>query len=157
MKAFRNSILGFASLLTLAACADGVGPDYARPQTASSAAQAFIGTTKAPVTAEAPSDSWWQLYQDPVLDRLVADALAANKDLAVAQANLAKARAVLRESRSDRLPQTQIGAGANYTRLPEGQRPAGAKREDWSYDAGLSISYEIDLFGRVSRSIEASA
>jgi multidrug efflux system outer membrane protein len=156
MKAFRNSILGFASLLTLAACAGGVGPDYARPQTASSAAQAFIGTPKAPVTAEAPNDSWWQLYQDPVLDRLVADALVANKDLAVAQANLAKARAVLRESRSDRLPQTQIGAGATYGRLPEGQRPAGAKREDWSYDAGLSISYEVDLFGRVSRSIEAS-
>lgn len=150
----RASLLGFASLLTLTAC--GAGPDYVRPQTAASAAAPFIGARSAAVTPDAPIDSWWQLYQDPVLDRLVADALTANKDLAVAQANLARARASLRLSRSDRLPQTQVGAGATYGRLPEGQRPAGAEREDWSVDAGLSIAYEVDLFGRVSRSIEAA-
>ena len=151
----RSTLLGFASLLALAACGPA-GPDYARPQTPSSAAAPFIGTRSAGVTAEAPADKWWQLYQDPVLDRLVADALAANKDLAIASANLARARASLRESRAGRLPQTQIGAGAQYGRLPESQRPAGADREDWSVDAGLSIAYEVDLFGRVRRSIEAA-
>lgn len=150
----RSTLLGLASLLTLAAC--GAGADYARPETPSSAAAAFIGARSAAVTAEAPADSWWQLYQDPVLDRLVADALVENKDLAVATANLARARALLRESRAGRLPQTTIGAGASYGRVPAGQRPAGADRENWSIDTGLDISYEVDLFGRVGRSIEAA-
>jgi NodT family efflux transporter outer membrane factor (OMF) lipoprotein len=151
----RKALLGFASLLTLAACG-AAGPDYVRPQTAASAAAPFIGGRSPVVTAEAPNDNWWQLYQDPVLDRLVADALAANKDLAVAQANLAKARASLRLSRSDRLPQTQLTANPSYGRLPESQRAPGADKQAWSIDAGLSVSYEVDLFGRVRRSVEAA-
>ena len=151
----RSILLGFASALSLAACAP-VGPDYARPATPSSAAAPFIGSGSPAVTAEAPPGDWWRLYEDPVLDRLVADALAENKDLAIATANLARARALLRERGAGRLPQTQIDAGATYGRLPEGQRAPGGDREDWSIDTGLSIAYEVDLFGGVSRSIEAA-
>jgi len=155
-----KSLFAAASLLTLAAC--GAGPDYVRPQTAASAAAPFLSTAKvaanapATVTTAEPATDWWRLYQDPVLDRLVADALTANKDIAVAAANLAKARAVLRESRSDRLPQTQIGASGQYTRQPAIRSLPGVDRENWAIDAGLSISYEVDLFGRVGRSIEAA-
>ena len=145
-------LLAAASLLTVAAA----GPNYAPPATPPSAAGPFISAPAAPVTAAEPEGAWWRLYQDPVLDRLVADALAANTDLRVAIANLDKARASLREARSDRLPQTNIGAGATYGRSPEGQRAPGAKREDWSFDAGLSVGYEVDLFGRVSRAVEAA-
>ena len=132
----RKLLLGFTSLLTIAAA----GPDYVRPSIPPGAAQPFIGAPAAPVTAAEPQDAWWRLYQDPVLDRLIADALAANTDLRIAMANLDKARASLREARSDRLPQSSIDAGATYGRLPEGQRAAGAKRETWSIDAGLSIA-----------------
>ncbi|MET0375528.1 MAG: efflux transporter outer membrane subunit [Rhizorhabdus sp.] len=148
----KKLLLAAASLLTVAAA----GPDYLRPATQPSAAGPFISATAAPVTAAEPDDAWWRLYQDPVLDRLVADAIAANTDLRVAAANLDRARASLREARSDRLPQTNIGAGATYGRLPEGQRAPDAKREDWSFDAGLSVGYEVDLFGRVSRAVEAA-
>ncbi|SFR81803.1 efflux transporter outer membrane subunit [Sphingomonas jatrophae] len=138
----------------LAGCA--VGPDYKAPQTAGSAAQPFIGQSAA-VTAAEPEGEWWRLYADPVLDRLVADALVANKDVAVAIANLAQARAVLREQRAGRLPQTGIDASAQYGRRILGQQQVpGLKREDVIYDAGLSVSYELDLFGRVTRSIEAA-
>ena len=150
-KLIPTALLAAASLLSIAAA----GPNYIRPATPPSADRPFIGTSVAPVTTEEPEVAWWRLYQDPVLDQLVADALAANTDLRVAIANLDKARASLRESKSDRLPQTNIGAGATYGRLPESQRAPGAKREDWSFDAGLSIGYEVDLFGRISRSIEA--
>ena len=148
----RKLLLGFASLLSIAAA----GPNYVRPATPPSAAAPFVSAPAAPVTAGEPEDAWWRLYQDPVLDRLVADALAANTDLRVAIANLDKARASLREARSDRLPQTSVGAGATYGRQPETQRGPGAKREDWSFDAGLDIAYEVDLFGRVSRAVEAA-
>lgn len=148
----RPLLLGAASLLTIAAA----GPDYVRPAPAASATRPFLAAPAAPVSAAEPDSGWWRLYQDPVLDRLVADALAANTDLRIAIANLDKARASLRAARSDRLPGTSIGAGATYGRTSEAQRAPGAQREDWSYDAGLDIAYEVDLFGRVSRSVEAA-
>ena len=148
----RKILLGFTSLLTIAAA----GPDYVRPATPPGAERPFIGAPAAPVTAAEPQDAWWRLYQDPVLDRLVADALAANTDLRIAIANLDRARASLREARADRLPQSSVDASATYGRLPESQRALGAGREAWSIDAGLSIAYEVDLFGRVSRSVEAA-
>ncbi|RJF92946.1 efflux transporter outer membrane subunit [Sphingomonas cavernae] len=154
MSRIRSIALGFASMLTLAACT--VGPDFRAPATPSTSAGAFIGSASPVVNTAEPDANWWRLYNDPVLDSLIADAFAANTDLRIATANLARARAVLRETRAGRLPQTTIGAGASYGRIPSEQRAPGAQREDWSFDAGLDISYEVDLFGRVTRSIEAA-
>jgi NodT family efflux transporter outer membrane factor (OMF) lipoprotein len=114
-------------------------------------------STKAGVTSTAAADAeWWRLYKDPVLDGLVADALAANTDVRVAVARIAKARASLREVRGDRLPSTNLSAGATYGRVSEGQVPQGADRTGWQVDAGLTVGYEVDLFGRVSRGVEAA-
>lgn len=145
-----------ASALALAACT--VGPDYKAPQTASSQATAgpFVSANSPSVSLAPVAADWWRLYDDPVLDGLVTDALAANTDVRVAVANIAKARAGLRGARADRLPQGEIGAGAQYGRSPEGQRLPGADREDWGVDVGLNVAYEVDLFGRVSRSVEAA-
>ena len=154
MHILRSILIAGASGLTLSACV--AGPDYARPGTPPRAEGTFIGSASPAVTSEPVQGDWWRLYEDPILDRLVADALAANTDLRVALANVERARALLRETRSARLPQTSIDAGANYGRTPEGQRALGDAAEDWSFDAGLSVSYELDLAGRVRRSIEAS-
>ncbi len=154
MPRLRPILALTAGSLALAACT--AGPDYARPEVAPRAEQAFVGGASPAVVAEQPQGDWWRLYQDPVLDRLVAEALAANTDLRVALANVERARALLRESRSDLLPQTSIDAGATYGRTSAGQRPPDAKQEDWQIDAGLSVAYEVDLAGRVRRSIEAS-
>lgn len=154
MQTFRSILLLGAGVLTLSACV--AGPNYVKPDTAPSAALGFIGSASPAVTADPVQGDWWRLYQDPVLDRLVADALRANTDLRVALANYERARALLRETRADRLPQTSIDAGANYSRTPVGQRAPGAPAQDWSFDAGLNVSYELDLAGRVRRSIEAS-
>ncbi len=142
-----------ASALTLAACA--AGPDYARPATPSSAAAPFVSTSAA-VTAASPDDDWWHLYQDPVLDSLIADALAANTDIRVAVARLERARASLREVRNDRTPQATLGASATYNRFSQVQRVPGVDSESWLVDGGLDVSYEVDLFGRISRTIEAA-
>ena len=150
---FRNLMIA-ASALALAACA--TGPDYAAPQTPATSAGAFIAASPAVDTLKPVKADWWRLYDDPVLDQLVADAIAANTDVRVAVARLEKARAALREVRTDRLPDVGAGAGATYGRLPESQRGSGAPREDWSIDAGLDVAYEVDLFGRISRGIEAA-
>jgi NodT family efflux transporter outer membrane factor (OMF) lipoprotein len=141
------------SALALAACA--AGPNYVPPLPVA-AAQAPLATAGAPVSEAQTPDQWWKLYDDPVLNGLVADALAANTDIRVAVARLDRARASLRVARSDLLPQTNLSASPLYGRLPADQRPAGAKREDWQVDAGLSVSYELDLSGRVRREIEAA-
>ena len=154
MHSLRSTLLLAAGSLTLAACA--AGPDYARPQVTPAAEQAFIGAKSPAVLSEAPQGDWWRLYQDPVLDSLVADALSANTDLRVALANVERARAMVRESRSEALPQTTIDAGTTYRRLPAIQRPPGIEQEDWNIDGGFSMNYEIDLAGRVRRTIEAS-
>jgi len=159
MTRFARIALPMVSALALSACA--AGPDFVAPTPPSASSGPFISSPlksgDTPVFAQAPvQQDWWRLYQDPVLDQLIADALAANTDVRVAVARLEKARANLRGARSDRLPQTGLSAGADYGRLPAGQRAPGAPRVDWSIDAGLSVSYEVDLFGRVSRSVEAA-
>jgi NodT family efflux transporter outer membrane factor (OMF) lipoprotein len=109
-----------------------------------------MGTSSPAFTGNEPPGHWWSLFRDPVLDGLVEQALAANTDLRVAAANLAQARAVLRETRAGRLPTTNLSAGATYANQPG---PGGA---DTSFDAGLDVGYQLDLFGRIRRGVEAS-
>jgi len=153
MVSFRT-LFPAVSALALAACT--VGPNYAPPATPSAAAGQFL-SANSPALSTAPIDqTWWRLYQDPVLDGLIADALKSNTDIRVAVAHLEKARAGLRGARADRLPNASVDGGATYGRLPISQRAPGAPVEDWSIDGGLNVSYEVDLFGRVTREIEAA-
>ncbi|MBB5987504.1 efflux transporter outer membrane subunit [Sphingobium lignivorans] len=153
MKA-SHFLLPMVSALALSACA--AGPDYVAPTPPPTSSGPFVSATS-PAFAQADIQAdWWRLYEDPVLDGLIADALAANTDVRVAVARLERARATLRGARSDRLPQTSIDAGATYGRSPAIQRLPGMPRENWSVDGGLSVSYEVDLFGRVSRGVEAA-
>ncbi|MHA6720462.1 efflux transporter outer membrane subunit [Sphingomonas sp. RS6] len=146
-------IFATASALALAACA--AGPDFVAPIHPQTAAGAFVASGPA-VTPAPVEGAWWRLYDDPVLDALVQDALAANSDIRAAVARIERARAGLRGARADRLPQAEASSSANYGRLPAAQRLPGTRREDWQVDAGLDVSYEVDLFGRVSRNIEAA-
>lgn len=146
-------LLTAASLLALAACA--TGPDYIAPATPATAAAPFLSTSPAVTTAPADAE-WWRLYRDPVLDGLIADALAANTDVRVAVARIERARAALREVRSDRTPTVGVDAAANYQRFSALQAVPGVDRETSVVDGGLNISYELDLFGRISRGVEAA-
>lgn len=149
----KRVMLAAASALTLGACASG--PDYAARPVSSAAAAPFIWSATPLVTSTAPAGDWWRLYRDPVLDGLVGDALAANTDIRVAAARLAKARALLRESRSAREPQVGVGAGAQVGRSPQSVA-AGGDGIDLQLDAGISVAYEVDLAGRIGRSVEAA-
>ena len=144
-----KNLATLASALALAACA--VGPNYAPPVTPSQAAGPFIAASGPAIQPLAPVEvNWWRLYNDPVLDGLIADALAANTDVRVATARLARARAALREVKVDRLP--EVGASASATRGRDQLQPDTAT----SLDIGLDVAYDIDLFGRTSRGVEAA-
>ncbi len=139
----------FASAIALAACS--AGPDYAPPATPSAAAGSFLRADSPAVRPLEPvQGDWWRLYNDPVLDGLIQDALAHNTDVRAAVARLAQARAALREVKVDRLPQGGIDAGATRGRGP------GETGASNSFDAGLDVAYEVDLFGRIGRNVEAA-
>jgi NodT family efflux transporter outer membrane factor (OMF) lipoprotein len=143
-----------SSALALAACA-AVGPNHRSPPVTTAAQAQFVGTGFGGVSDAAAEQAWWRLYRDPVLDGLVGEALAANKDLSIAAANLAVARASLRGVRSDRLPSTGISGGAQYGRAAGAERPPGVGA-DTLLSTGFDVAYEVDLFGRIRRNIEAA-
>ncbi len=116
----------------------------------------FVSAEIAPVETAQPEGRWWRLYDDPALDAYVTQALAQNNDLKAAFANLDRVLAALGESRSQFIPSTEISAGADYQRdaatLPSQKR----NTEELEYSTGFSLSYEIDLFGRVRNSVAAA-
>jgi NodT family efflux transporter outer membrane factor (OMF) lipoprotein len=139
-------------LLALAGCMSG--PNYRAAPVPPTAG--FVAATPATAGSEPLPDQWWRLYDDPALDALVQQAFVANTDVRVATANLRRARAVLTESKSLRLPTTDINATAGYSRqgIPTASGPQGIDTD--FYRLGFDMSYEIDLYGRVARSIEAA-
>lgn len=144
--------LALLPLLLASACA--MGPDYTRPETTAPAAGTFETAVQGTSPAE-PDGRWWRLYNDPALDRLIERGLAANTDLRVARANLLRAQAVLREARAGTGLTGDVSAGANYgdgLGFPGGQQDAA----QWSYNGSITANWELDLFGRIGRTIEAT-
>lgn len=148
--------LGLASLL--AGCT--VGPNYHTPPVLTGA------TPPPPLTSggEAAYDRiaplpprWWRLYDDPTLDALEEKALARNTDLRVAVASLEQAQAQLRGVQLQRTPQTSLTVDPSYGQASgDANGSPVALKPGPVYDAMESISYDLDLFGRLKRSIEAS-
>lgn len=149
-----------AFLLLLGGCA-AVGPDHEVPQQAAArrgdVGQAFASAGNPAFTAEPLPPRWWRLYHDAALDALVEQALQANTDLRVAAANLARARALREEA------QAAGHAAAGVSAAPAYGRPSAAAKglpgplsSSGSYDAGISVSYQLDLFGRIARAVEAA-
>ena len=109
--------------LTLGGCA--VGPRYEAPDLPPPAAEAFVENSVG-TTRDAAAEDWWRLYDDPVLDRLVQEALQHNTDLRVALANVAEARAALSEAANGRLPTTEVNSSYNRRRIAGGAGALGA-------------------------------
>src|SRR6185437_9520009 len=144
-----SALLGL--LIPLASCA--VGPDYHAPPLPDASTGPFVTTAPGTISGAEPRQQWWRLYESPDLDALIEQAFAANTDLRVAGANLLAAEAVLSEARTALLPATVVQAGATYGK---NQPPLFIPKNELTYQGGIQISYQLDLFGRVRRSIEAA-
>jgi NodT family efflux transporter outer membrane factor (OMF) lipoprotein len=109
-------------------------------------------------SAEPASSAWWRLYESSALDELVREAFAANTDLRTAQANLERSHALFREVKAVRQPMAGVDFDPSYQQLsPESYLHSGAVPAYGLYDAGASVSYELDLFGRLRRSVQAAS
>jgi multidrug efflux system outer membrane protein len=144
-----TSSIALSSLL-LGACA--VGPTYHAPAVAPVRISNAGG---AAFEERTPAADWWQEFQDPELDSLVRRALGANLDLRVAVDRVRAARAVFVERNFDYAP--HVSAAGGYTHSNEQVPGFGTARVDVeSASLGFDASWELDLFGRVRRSVEAA-
>ena len=140
-----------------------MGPDYSRPETPKADSWRVTASTAESI-ANLP---WWELLKDPELQRLVRIALQENLDLQIAAANIEEFQAQLMIAKYDLVPSLDYSGTAfgfrntnnNVFPIGPGAVPLGGK------DGGLSLSYlgadvglkwEVDLWGRIRRSIEAA-
>lgn len=152
----KSRLLNLTLILSLGGCAS-VGPDYdGAPDMR--AVDAGLPTA-AGIDNEQPAPAdWWQTLDDPVLDDLIEQAIAENTDLRVAGANLRAARSVLAETATDRQPQIDADASIERTRDSTAVQNFTSleQRTYTASSAALGLNWEIDLFGRVRRAIEAA-
>jgi outer membrane protein, multidrug efflux system len=146
-----------AFVVLLAASLSGcmVGPDYRRPDIEAPAAWR-VDKAEA---GEISNLAWWEQFQDPVLARLVDQAIENNKDLEIATANVDQAFAQYGITRAAQWPQVDASASASRQRLSEtaGPVPPPAGRQVVKdFDASLSASFEIDVWGRLRRASESA-
>ena len=138
----------------LSACA--VGPDYVRPELPEVKGYIHQGAG-ADVPAPQADPEFWRNLGDPLLEQLVDAALLHNHDLRIALANYQEANALLRGAKFDRFPTVTADIQANNVRSSADQAP-GISRSDRDHDdfqGNIGFTWELDLFGRVRRSIEA--
>jgi len=139
---------------TLAACA--VGPNYQRPATPVDAH--FVNATQPGFAEDAAVEQYWTRFADPVLNSLVDDAVAHNTDLRTAAANLQASRAVRRLAGFDLFPTATLNG--SYTHILDSkQQLPFADRRDREFDSAQGAFeglWELDLFGRVRRNVEAA-
>ncbi|NIE65389.1 TolC family protein [Burkholderia sp. Ax-1719] len=145
---------------TLAACS--VAEPYRSPVASAAQNAPFDAAASTPqVVSAAPPDHWWRLYQDPALDALIGEALAQNRDLAVAAARVTRARAVLAQADAARLPSTQSSFGVDYGKHQNDQivaaaRDTGSAPSRFGWAPGFALSWEIDFWGRVRNLVDAA-
>ncbi|RZI82954.1 MAG: efflux transporter outer membrane subunit [Rubrivivax sp.] len=165
----RLALAPLMAVLVLAGCATAPTPPQAQievptsfkeaaPETAASATAS--GQWKPAEPAEAQTrGAWWLAFNDPALNQLEQQAEAASPNLAAAAARLKAARAALRGSQADRLPQFGASFGATRQKqspVDRGQPAGTAVDPSTAWRAGLTASYEVDLFQRVANGIEAA-
>lgn len=149
------------ALASLAACRT-VGPDYALPEGSAfkrpQANAAFIDTQNPQIAAnQALPDRWWSLYNDPVLDGLITQALRDNVELKAADAHLRRAAAVYEQA---------LDAGGFEYEAEAGVSRAQLSAESFLQehelpvinlaDGKFAVSYQFDLFGKLKRGAEAA-
>jgi NodT family efflux transporter outer membrane factor (OMF) lipoprotein len=160
MKLAYRTLTLTALAAALAACTT-VGPDYHVPKEAvvkrDAANARFMGAAEQAFKSEPLPADWWRLYQDPVLDKLVAKAFAENADLRVAAANLERSHAVLEEVEEKKRPEVEMSAAPLYGRiagasigLPEQLPRTGI------YEGEVKVAWQTDMWGRIRRAIEAA-
>ncbi|HEY0333581.1 MAG TPA: efflux transporter outer membrane subunit [Stenotrophomonas sp.] len=132
-----------------------LGPDYVRPQV-QAPVQWRVDYPAYPGVADT---AWWEQFNDPVLNGLIATALQENYDVRIAATRVEQFQAALTSTRSQYFPQVGYGAEATRSKASRAGQPPlppGADPYFTLYQGSVGASWQIDLFGRVRRLTEAA-
>ena len=156
---YRRLLATGAGAVLLNGCV--VGPSYHLPEKAlvnsTDAHGAFVEGQDPELSGAPLPPNWWRLYDDPKLDALVAEALASNVDLRKATANLERSRAALRAVQVLRQPSVAVQGDVERAQLAGEQYLLPlTPPQDTYYDIGVTVGYDLDLFGGIRRGIEAA-
>jgi NodT family efflux transporter outer membrane factor (OMF) lipoprotein len=151
-------LLGLSAIAVLHIGGCAVGPKYNRPTAEVPSAYKEVGNWKqAQPNDQNLGGNWWELFQDPQLNALEAQVNVSNQNLKVAEAQYTQARAVLRYNRAAYLPTINGGASATRNRVSNNRPPSlatnGVTYND--FQIPLELSYELDVWGRVRRTVES--
>ena len=150
----RWLVAGIVVAALLTGCA--IGPDYKRPPVAEPPMFRGQPTVEAASLADLP---WWEVFQDTILKNLITEALGNNYDVRIAAARVQEARANFVASRSDLYPSLDYGAGVSRAKIEPGTvgGPGGPSPSASNFYYGtLTMSWELDIWGRIRRSNEAA-
>jgi NodT family efflux transporter outer membrane factor (OMF) lipoprotein len=145
-------VLATIAAMALAGCM--VGPDYAKPSAPESAAfKEADGWRVAQPRDDTPRGPWWEAFGDPDLDLLASEVEVNNQTVAAAAARVREAQAATQASRAQLFP--AITGNAAALRTSRGST-AGGQGVSNSYNAALDLGWELDLWGKIRRGIEAN-
>jgi NodT family efflux transporter outer membrane factor (OMF) lipoprotein len=138
-----------------------VGPDYQTPVIDTPDAWTETITQQMSLGARASLQNWWTVFQDPLLDELIERARKANLDLKVAVSRVGESRTILAIAKGENLPLVNASATASRSKLSDDGplqqvAPVGGFDSQSLFQAGVDAVWEIDVFGRVRRTIEAA-
>jgi outer membrane protein, multidrug efflux system len=143
----------YALSLTVLATGCAVRPPYVAPVVSP---VALHSTDPVLVSEQSFDPRWWQQFEDPVLDELVSQALAANHDVRIAVARVDQARAIFADVRNDRFPVVTAGAAVDH-RNEAIPGFSDQPRRVTTYSLGFDAFWEIDVFGRIRSQVRAAA
>jgi multidrug efflux system outer membrane protein len=150
----RTAHLPFLLCLGLTGCM--VGPDYQRPATDAPAAYRYADKE----AHDLSNTLWWEQFKDPVLNELIRSALAENKDIKIAAARVEEFQGRYGVVRSQLFPQVGLGVQGTRNRAPRdnGPVPLDSSVDPIfnNYQANLSASWELDVWGRLRRLNESA-
>nr|WP_315298866.1 efflux transporter outer membrane subunit [Raoultella terrigena] len=149
-------MMRFSLILSVAALAGGcsLAPEYQRPAAPVAAQYPDYGQT--PGSGTIADIAWRHFYRDPLLQELIGQALANNRDLRIAALNVEAARATYRIQRGEAFPSLTADGSGTVQRTPADLAAGGESVVSRSYTAGATLSWELDLFGRM-RSLNQQA
>lgn len=157
LKHINMKLVSLAVTATLLSGCQSIWPDYARPTVAVPAQYSESADQAKDQAASQISNTWWTLYQDQVLNDLVAKALLNNTDIKLAAARIEEADAVMREVGAALFPQVDLNAGGSRTRVTGlGSNPVIPGNPFNDYKAQLGTSFEIDFWGKFRRAKESA-
>ena len=154
-KAVTALLVVAASGVLLSGCA--VGPNYRQPETKVDAAFGNAGQPN--VATNQTALTWWQGFNDARLNALVTQAFASNQDLRIAAARVREARALRSEAILNLAPIVHANASYNRSVASVDSEPFALSRDQRTlglYNTGFDATWEVDIFGRVRRSVEAA-